>query len=479
MYFGPCIKARTALFRVCAAGPRVFLVGVFAALAGSCGDGPEAETFTPFTVSAGCEDVDQVRWVDSSVREWYLYPESLPAFVGLDQFGSPDALLNALTEPARLAGRDRQFSVITKRTTDESFLGQGVFVGFGLTLVRSASNERLFVADVFESSPAAAAGIRRGDEIVSIGLSDSDLQPVSQLLSQFGELERLLGPSFPGITRTFILAPPDLQRRRAVISKAAFSFVSIPSARIVQRPGLTPIGYLNLRAFVASSEDQLRATFRSFKERAVEDVVIDVRYNGGGALDVAELILNLLGAARVPSDEMFRTRYHPIKNANSRVVRFRPSSDSIGARRVAVLTTGLTASASEVLINALSPYADVAIVGSRTLGKPVGNIALDMPGCDVRLRLVAFDVLNSVGTTGFFGGLPDALFTDTFCDVPDDLAVAQGSDSDPMFAAAAKWLSSGVCEHRAQSSVPPVSNTVAIAPQFPINVEYSDGLNGY
>ncbi len=411
----------------------------------ACGGGPEEVTFTPFTVAAGCSEGAQRQFVEQATREWYLYPDELPPSTPAAPTADLQALLDQLTATSRAGGKDRFFSVATTKTLDSGFLARGEFLGLGFTLVRNGGGSRLWVADVLEESPAARAGVLRGDEVLSIGTSESEQTPVAQILSTERGVDKALGASFPGVTRTLVFRDSGGRTVTRTLSKAPFPYVALPGSRIIERTGLAPVGYLQLRAFVSASSADLQQVFAQFRSRGVEDVVFDIRYNGGGALETAELILNLMAGDRQSTEEMFRTQYHPRKSANSRSVRFSPGGNSIRVRRVAFLTTQLTASASEVIINSLAPYVDVAIVGSRTLGKPVGNIAVDMPGCDVRVRLVAFDVLNSQGVGGYFSGLPNANFTDTYCEVADDLALPQGAPSDPLVSAALNWISNSVC----------------------------------
>jgi C-terminal processing protease CtpA/Prc len=450
--------------------PASFCVAAAAAvLTFACGGGPEETTFTPFTVASGCSDEAKRLFVEQATREWYLYPDDLPSTTATAPVTDLQLLLDQLTATARAAGRDRFFSVATTKTLDSGFLARGEFLGLGFTLVRDSAGGRVWVAEVLEGSPAAQAGVSRGDEVLSIGTSESDQVAVGQILAADRGIEKALGANFPGVTRTIVFRNSAGQVVPRAIGKSSFPYVALPGTRVIDRSGLAPVGYLQLRAFVTSSAAEIREAFLQFRNRGVEDVVIDLRYNGGGALETAELLLNLLSGDRQPSDEMFRTQYHPRKGANSRVVRFSAESNSIRVRRIAFLTTRLSASASEVLINSLAPYVDVAIVGSRTLGKPVGNIAIDMPGCDVRVRLVAFDVLNSQGVGGFFAGLPDANFSDTYCETADDLGVPVGAPADPLLGAALHWVSNAVC--------PVAVPAGAAGAQAPKSLQWVDGAS--
>jgi hypothetical protein len=77
--------------------------------------------------------------------------------------------------------------------------------------------------------------------------------------------------------------------------------------------------------------------------------------------------------------------------------------------RIAFLTTGATASASEININTMAPWVEIAIVGEDTFGKPVGQLAFDLQGCEDRLRLVAFRIENARGEGDYYDGLAATL----------------------------------------------------------------------
>ena len=136
----------------------------------------------------------------------------------------------------------------------------------------------------------------------------------------------------------------------------------------------------------------------------------------------------------------FNSRRTPID------VRFRIEAQAIEPLKVAFLTTRSSASASELVINSLTPYADTAVIGDRSFGKPVGQEAFDLQGCDTRLRLVTFKSVNRDGFGDYFNGLhPDSGFVDVFCAAPDDLTSPQGDAAEDMTAAALHWINNNVC----------------------------------
>ena len=174
--------------------------------------------------------------------------------------------------------------------------------------------------------------------------------------------------------------------------------------------GTTGVGYLNLRSYISTADPQLRTAFQAFRAQDVRDFIIDLRYNGGGLVSTAELIDNLLGGDRSAADTQYSVVYSANKSGQNSTVRFQPQAQSVRPVRIAFLTTDATASASEININAMRAWAEVAIVGSDTYGKPVGQLAFDLANaCQDRLRLVTFKTVNASGATDYYDGLASSM----------------------------------------------------------------------
>src|SRR5438874_13690601 len=111
-------------------------------------------------------------------------------------------------------------------------------------------------------------------------------------------------------------------------------------------------------------------------------------------------------------------------------------AQSLGLDRLVVITTGGSASASEMIINGLRPYMPVTVVGSTTHGKPVGQLTYNF--CDKVLYAVAFKSTNARGEGDYFGGIP------ADCAAPDDLDHPLGDASEGSLAAALQYLRTGI-----------------------------------
>jgi carboxyl-terminal processing protease len=418
-----------------------FAVAAAGSIITACGGGGGNDGFNP----GACGINEEKQLVLGATRDFYLFLELLPASVDPAQFATADDLLNTLTATARAQQKDRFFSHLTSIAAEQQFFAAGESIGFGVSFRPSPDNTRLFITQVFEGSAADDALFARGDEILQIGTSATTLVSVTTLLAQPNGLNDALGPNETGVSRTFRVRLQDGSETVRTASKRTFSLDPVPEARVIPRSGLAPVGYINLRTFVSPAEAALRAAFTQFRQAGVQDLIIDLRYNGGGLVSTAEVLGSLLAQqAAAAASLMHRTQFNA--NRPSIDVNFRVESQAIEPVSIVFLTTQSSASASELLINALSPYANTAIVGERSFGKPVGQEAFDLQGCDTRLRLVTFKSVNRDNFGDYFTGLhPDSGFTDAFCDAEDDLTQPQGEEAEEMTSVALSWIESGAC----------------------------------
>lgn len=426
-------------------GTRLFalLLSTGLLLAAGCGGSGDGNRLT---ASDPCGVAAQKDLVFVRTSSEYLFLELLPTGINPAQFADADDLLDAMTATARAQQKDRFFSFLTSITAEQQFFAGGESIGFGLSSKTNDPPTRIFVTQVFAGSAAADAQFVRGDEILQVGESAATLVSVSTLLAQANGFTNALGPTQSGVTRVFEVQPvgggSPVNR---TMTKRAFSLDPVPTVSIIPRTGLSPVGYINFRTFVSPADNLLRDAFSQFRAQNVRDVIVDLRYNGGGLVSTAEILASLLAQQAANTNQlMHRTVFNSRRNPID--VRFRVEAQAIEPLKVAFLTTRSSASASELVINSLTPYADTAVIGDRSFGKPVGQEAFDLQGCDVRLRLVTFKSVNAVGYGDYFNGLhPDQGFVDAFCAAPDDLAGAQGDPAEDMTGAALQWIDTNVC----------------------------------
>lgn len=414
---------------------------------GSSGPTTTADSPSPAPTST-CSTRARQDFALSVLQEWYLYPETLPA--NLDPSPYPDvrAYLDALTATARAQGKDRFFTFLTSIREEDAFNSAGSTAGFGFRLQTDATAGRAFVTEAFETAPAFAAGLDRGDEILAVGETPGSLRLVSDLITAngVGAVSDALGPATAGVTRTIRLTGPS-GTREITITKADYALQPVSSrngARIIEADG-RKVGYLNLRTFIDTANPQLRSAFQQFQAAGVTDLIVDFRYNGGGLVATAQLLGDLLGRARFSSEVQSRLEYRPSKSSRNETRFFRSESTSIAPMRIAFIGTGATASASEFVINAQIPYlaGNMALIGANSFGKPVGQIAIDRAACDDRVRVVAFSTKNAAGSDGYFNGLAAAVANT--CQATDDIAYPLGDPREASVARALDFLAGRSC----------------------------------
>jgi C-terminal processing protease CtpA/Prc len=400
---------------------------------------------TPPPTSNACSLSSRLDWVAARLREDYLFPDLL-ATVNPAGYTDIQQYINDMTAPARAAGKDKlNFSYVTSIAEENALTNSGSTAGFGIRLFTEGT--RLFISEAFEGAPGLAAGLDRGVEILAIGTSASNLQNVSDLITS-GGLGTALGPSDPGVTRTFRIRNTAGVESVVTAAKADFSLDPVSDrygSRILDDGG-KKVGYVNLRTFIVNSADpQLREVFANFKAQNVTEVIIDLRYNGGGLVSLAELLTNLLGANRTSSDVQSRTVFNNRLSSNNRTAFFAPQPQSIAPTKIAFIGTGATASASELVMNALIPYygANVGLIGANTFGKPVGQIARDRPECDDRFRIMAFQTVNRDNNGDYFNGLASS-FQRT-CRAADDLTRPLGDAGEASIRTALDFLAGRPC----------------------------------
>ncbi|MGB7905475.1 MAG: S41 family peptidase [Steroidobacteraceae bacterium] len=414
-------------------------------LLAACGGGSGGGAGTGGGTDSLCGETARKQWVLNVTREWYLFPDLLPASTDIASYPTAEDLLDALTATARAQGKDRFFSYLTTKSAENSLLGEGQFDGFGFRS-RTDPGNRPFILDVFEGSPAAEAGLLRGDEVIAVD-QGSGFVPVAQSLADgTTAFTDLLGAATVGIQRGLRVLrngqtiEMQLTKRTVTIDPVPDSF----GTRVLPVAGTTGVGYLHLRSYIGTADPQLRTAFETFRAQNVRDFIIDLRYNGGGLVSTAELVDNLLGGDRTSADTQYSIVHSPSKSGQNSTVRFQPQSQSVRPVRIAFLTTAATASASEININAMSAWAEVAIVGDDTFGKPVGQLAFDLANaCTDRLRLITFKTANANGAGDYYAGLASSMrFA---CAADDTLGATMGDPVDSLTQAALQWINTGAC----------------------------------
>ena len=247
--------------------------------------------------------------------------------------------------------------------------------------------------------------------------------------------------------------------------------VTIPTVsltRVVEVDG-RKVGYLFFRNFVQPSVAALTDAFTALKAAGATELVLDLRYNGGGLVDVAVHLASLIGGTRTNGQVMLNYVHNdkigPILN---KTTRFANPEQALNLQRLVVITTRGSASASELVINSLRAYIPVTIIGDTTYGKPVGQYGMRF--CDKILYPVAFSIKNANNEGDFFDGLPvDCAAGDDYLHQLGDTAEASFAEALTSFAPAPAAPDGGGA--RARGAPGPIrlpSHGLGIDPQRPV-----------
>ena len=428
-----------------------------AAMTVSCGGGGSpsptatvAPTPTPTPTTSACSLAARQQFANNVIQEWYLFPSLLASGVNPNNHTTVQSYIDALVEPARAANRDKYFSYVVSIAEENAFFNAGASAGFGFRLIYDTSNRRVFLAETFDSTPALAANLERGTEIVAIGTTSGNLVTVNSLMATGGPQAVIdaLGPSDAGVTRVLDVIDASAVRRQVSLSKTVYDLDPVPryGAQIINNGG-TQVGYIRLTNFITPAIADLQAAFSQFRAAGVTQLVIDLRYNGGGGINVNEAFGDLM--ARNLGGQVFETiAFRASKASNNDTYRFNPNSNSIAPTRVAFITSSGSASASEALINGMQPYLgdNMAMVGQNTFGKPVGQAggsAFDNTACDDRFRIVSLELQNSAGVGNYYNGLVDVI--PNTCRANDDIFHDFGDPDEAMLATALDFLAGRAC----------------------------------
>jgi hypothetical protein len=301
-------------------------------------------------------------------------------------------------------------------------------------------------------SPAQLAGVSRGDTVLSIdGVDISD-----NTTTGIAKLNEGLSPTVASKTTVFGLVNASAIAPRLVniTSSQTVAVIPVPTSTVIAE-GTKTVGYLVLNSFsIASAEKQLVDAVSQLKAAKVNELVLDLRYNGGGFLDISNQLGWMIGDTTLAGKIFEKTSCND-KNPfpgfcdtadvfRQRSLGFSPSQlpagqplPQLGLQRVFVLTKSGTCSASESIINGLSPFMQVIRIGSTTCGKPYGFFYTD--NCSTSYAAMQFKGENALG----FGDYADG-FAPT-CPVADDLSKQRGDPAELMLSGALTYIRTGAC----------------------------------
>jgi carboxyl-terminal processing protease len=406
---------------------------VVAVLLSACG-GSDPEIAT---ANKGCSVAEQKDWLRGYMRDWYFWAGSSPdPEPGL--YASVASYFSALLLPGEgsTTNLSRRWSYISDTAAYNQFFDEGKSLGYGLS-VNGVELKALFDAGqpltplklryVEPLSPAAGV-LARGDTLISINgksaaqfIKDDDYSAFSP--STVGQALTLVADRGAGPTTL-------------VLQAANYTLTPVTSVSVLSLPNGSIAGYLSLKDFIPTAESPLGNAFATFAAQGASELILDLRYNGGGRISTSNWLASLV-AGVAGSEKVFAHL-----NYNSRHQNYYPDykmalTTRAGYSRVVVLTGSRTCSASELVVNGLRPYVNVVTLGDTTCGKPVGFNPRS--NCSSTYSAVNFESVNALGAGGYYNGIP------ANCAAADDFTGPLGVAGEKLTAAALNYLQTGVC----------------------------------
>ncbi len=426
---------------------RTKLLSILAAavlLACGGGGGGDASTLAassgyPGAPPASCSLGEQKAWLRDYMNDQYLWydKQGVANEAATDTAKYLDSLLYKPKDRYSYTQATAQFT---------QFFAEGTRTGYGYSLGYTDTTQTVLKVRLVEPlSPVGKAGLLRGDTIVSI-----DGFNTAQIAA--GQLAAV---STAGVTRSFVVKNDAQVQRTLTVASEVFALSPVIKSNILTAANGSKLGYLMYQEFISTGASAMGAAFDTFRQAGVTDLILDLRYNGGGSTLQARNLASMAGGSALNGKVFADYRYSAKQSAQNFSQAFSstglPAAPVDTIDRIVVIMSGSTASASELVINALKPFKQVVTIGSTSFGKPYAFVPRE--ACGTTYSAANIEIANAAGFSDYSAG-----FTPT-CAVADDLTRQFGDPAEQRIAAALGYLNTGVC--------PPVSQ--AIRPQSQLN----------
>ena len=379
------------------------------------------------TQPATCSVADQRSWLRAYMADQYFWSANLGA--GNESASSLDAFFHSL-----LYTPSDRYSYSQSTTEFTQFFAEGTRTGYGYSLAYADAAQTVLQVRLTEPlSPVGLAGLQRGDTIVAIdGFSPAQITSGA-----------LAAVDTAGVLRSFSVKDGSGTPRSFTALSASYPLTPVLATKILTAPNGARVGYLAYQEFITSSAAALGNAFNTFRAAGVTELIVDLRYNGGGSVTTARNLASMMGGASLNGQIFAGLRFNARNSASNFNYAFTSSADTLpalpleGLSRVFVIASASTASASELVINSLKPFRNVITIGSATYGKPYGFLPRD--ACGITYSAVNFDTVNAQGVGGYTSGLAAT------CAQSDDLSKALGDPAERRTAAALSYIQTGAC----------------------------------
>jgi carboxyl-terminal processing protease len=417
---------------------------------------PEQETPVPANIQA------VNKWIYETMSDYYLWNDQIPAGIDYTKEADPEAYFY------KLIYKDKdKWSYITNdyQSLIAELNGTPVTMGYHPVFYLVGPNKVIIaVAYVYPGSAAADAGLERGDIIIKINNTQLDTTNYYDLYSGTDYSVQLGAP----IGTSFVATGESLSMTARVTDTDPAIYHKVLDVNGYK------IGYLAYVEFIAGDNEAYLATmdniFDDFKAQGISDLIVDLRYNPGGEIDAALHLASDIAPSSVTSvnDVMISLQYNTALQSylimnnyfDYLYYNFENSASNINMSHTFFLTTGRTASASELVITGLKPYMNITQIGEPTYGKYCGSWVMPDDNEEWVMMPIITKFANSQGFTDFVDGLTPDYY------IEDELIPAQplGDVADPMIAKAVE-LATGKSIPAAKRIAPVITGLKEIVPR--------------
>jgi carboxyl-terminal processing protease len=395
---------------------------------GGSGSSATTQNASPYPAApASCAVNDQRAWLRDFMNDQYFW---------FDRQGAPNAAATSMDQyfTSLLYPVVDRYSFTQSTDQFLQFFAEGKRTGYGYALAFADTAQTIVKVRFVEAlSPVGLAGLRRGETIVSIdGFTPAQIAAGT-----------LAAVSTPGVLRNFVVKDTVGVQRSFAATSAEFSLSPVSHATVLTAPNGAKVGYLAYQEFITSGATAMGAAINSFRQAGVTEVVLDLRYNGGGSTTQARNLASMLGGSRLNGMTFAQFRFNAKNSANNVTQAFTSSLAALPAAplenltRVFVIMSGGTASASELVINSLRPFMPVITIGSTSYGKPFGSQPRD--ACGTTYSAISLEVANALGSANYANGFP------ADCAMSDDLTRELGDPAELRIAGALSYVATGIC----------------------------------
>lgn len=414
-------------------------------------------------------------------REEYLWYDALPEasvfkprqFTGSSDVAALQAEIDAFSQlkqnPNVSPAKAYEYDSSYPGTAKYSYIDQGeaaTSIGgtggdFGFSVFYNAYND-LRIRYVYPSSPASTAGIARGYKVTAVNNStDIYYNPNSADPNSDPNLLAVV-KALGGNSITLTVQKPDNTTATVTISKGNYTINPVIKYSVITTASGKKVGYFAFSRFTVldNARAKIDEAFNFFATNNITELVVDLRYNGGGAVETSAYIANYIVPAAKDGSIMFTERFnnklqsdnYPLLAKKYKIDKgyFSLASNTfkfakkgtLNLNRAFFIVTGSTASASELLINNVMPAlpGGVQIIGRTSYGKPVGFFGIPVGRYD--LYISEFESQNSLGTANFYQGMvPGVNFPGI--NAADDVTKDFGDPAEGLLARAINFIEKG------------------------------------